>query len=171
MRFIKQWSLGIRSTARISLAEGVFHDLMMTVGWYVDGDGRVFSFGPAPPKQGIRRLHGRRLEGAQAHYLGHEKRWGLTLHDLEVEGSSFCKLKAKETVNGEWATVARFGQHMAMVRAASGEAPVLRFTLVVVQAGTPPPSVESARDASARWIDGGRLLGCGGSVSDQFSMG
>jgi hypothetical protein len=100
-----------------------------------------------------------------------KKRWGLTLHDLEVEGSSFCKLKAKETVNGEWTTVARFGQRMAMVRVASGEAPVLRFTLVVVQAGTPPPSVESARDASARWIDGGRLLGCGGSVSDQISMG
>jgi hypothetical protein len=41
----------------------------------------------------------------QARYLGHEKRWGLTLHDLEVEGSSFCKLTVKETVDGERAMV------------------------------------------------------------------
>jgi hypothetical protein len=156
MRFIKQWSLGIRSTARISLAEGVFHDLMMTVGWYVDGDGRVFSFGPAPPKQGIRRLHGRRLEGAQAHYLGHEKRWGLTLHDLEVEGSSFCKLTVKETVDGERAMVMWFGRDLAMVRAASDEALILGLApAAAVQAMDPPPMNKLAGEALVWRHDGG----------------
>jgi hypothetical protein len=108
MRFIKRWSLAIGSTTRISLAEGVFHDLIVTIGWCVDGGRRVFSFGPAQSKQGTGRCHGRQLEGAQARYVGHEKRWGLTLHNLEVEGSSFCKLTAKETVDGERATVTRF---------------------------------------------------------------
>jgi hypothetical protein len=40
------------------------------------------------------------LGEAQARDLGHEKRWGLFLHALEVEGNSFCKHTVKETVEG-----------------------------------------------------------------------
>jgi hypothetical protein len=58
------------------------------------------------------------------------------------------------------------------VRAASGEAPVPRFTpVVVVQAGAPPPSIESVPDASSRRITGSGLLGGGGSVLGQIRMG
>jgi hypothetical protein len=46
---------------------------------------------------------------AQARYPGHEKRRGLTLHDLEVEGSSFYKRMVKEIVDGEWAIAAWIG--------------------------------------------------------------
>jgi hypothetical protein len=34
----------------------------------------------------------------------------------------------------------------------------------MVEVGLPPPSGELAREASVRWIDGGDLLGDGGSV-------
>jgi hypothetical protein len=54
----------------------------------------------------------------------------------------------------------------------SSGTPAPRFTLVVaVQAGTPPPSVESAREVLARRIDGGVLLGGGGSVLGQNCTG
>jgi hypothetical protein len=92
---------------------------------------------------------------AQARYPGHEKRWGLTLHDLYVEGSSFCKLMVKGTVDGERATAAWFGRHLAMVRAASDEAPVPRLApAAAVEARAPPPSSKLAREALTRWHDG-----------------
>jgi hypothetical protein len=42
------------------------------------------------------------------------------------QGDPFCKLTAKETVDGECVTAARFGQCFATVRAASGGALALR---------------------------------------------
>jgi hypothetical protein len=96
---------------------------------------------------------------AQARYLGHEKRWGLTLHNLEVEGRLFCKLTVKETVDGEPAKAARFSRPLVMVRAASGEALVPRLApAVTVKARAPPQSSDLAREAPARWHDGGGLV-------------
>jgi hypothetical protein len=49
--------------------------------------------------------------------------------------------------------------------AASSSALAPRFApAVMVQAGAPPPSVESVWDALARWINGDGLLGGGGSI-------
>jgi hypothetical protein len=45
----------------------------------------------------------------------------LILHVLEVEGSSFCKLTVKETVDGGWAAVAQFSRCLAMVRVGGGD--------------------------------------------------
>jgi hypothetical protein len=72
------------------------------------------------------RSHGRWLGRAQAPATVHEMRWGLTLHDLEDMGNPFCKLTTKEMVEGERATVARFGWCLVMVTTASGGAPALR---------------------------------------------
>jgi hypothetical protein len=59
---------------------------------------------------------------------------GFILRDLEVKRDKFCKLTAKQTVDGGW----------AMVRAASSEALAPRFAIVAaVQAEAPPPSVDS----------------------------
>jgi hypothetical protein len=41
----------------------------------------------------------------------------------------------------------------------------------VVQVGAPPPGIESAWDASARWIDGGSYLGGDNSVLGQICTG
>jgi hypothetical protein len=94
-------------------------------------------------------------EGAQTQDTGHKVRQGFFLHDLEVERDTFCKLMAKETVDGGWVTVAQFDQHLAMVRVASGEALAPRFApVVVVQAGPPPPSIDLARECfgkTNRW--------------------
>jgi hypothetical protein len=57
----------------------------------------------------LKRCHGWRLERAQAPATVHKTRWGLTLRDLEDKGIPFCKLTAKETVEGEQVMVARFG--------------------------------------------------------------
>jgi hypothetical protein len=85
-------------------------------------------------------------EGAQTRATGHGTRQGFFLCNLEVKRDSFCKLTMMETVDGGCATAAQFGQHLATVRAASGEALAPRFALVAaVQAGAPPPSVDSAR--------------------------
>jgi hypothetical protein len=70
----------------------------------------------------VGRRHGRRLGQAQARVMVHKTRWGLTLRDLEDKGNRFCKITAKETVEGEGAMTARFGRHLAMVRVASGGA-------------------------------------------------
>jgi hypothetical protein len=52
-----------------------------------------------------------------------------------------------------------------MVGAASSGTPAPRSApMAVVQAGAPPSSAESAREALARRIDGGGLLGGGSSV-------
>jgi hypothetical protein len=77
----------------------------------------------------------------------------LILHNLKVEGSSFCKLTVKETVDGERATVAWFGQYWAMVRAASDEASIPVTALVVAAAmGGRPPSNNSVRGVLVRWV-------------------
>jgi hypothetical protein len=126
----------------------------------VDDGGHIFSLGPARSKQGIGSHHGRQLEGAEACYQGHEKRRGLTLHDQEVEGSSFYKLTTKETIDGLRVTTARLCQSSMTVGATSSGAPALRFTpTVVVLAGAPPPSIESVREVLARQIDDGGLKG------------
>jgi hypothetical protein len=70
--------------------------------------------------------HGRQLGWAKARVTGHETWWGLTLRDLEDKGNPFCKLMVKETVEGERATMARFGRCLAMMRAATGGALTLR---------------------------------------------
>jgi hypothetical protein len=57
------------------------------------------------------------------------------------------------------AMTARLCQSLMTEQVVSSGAPAPRFTLVVaVQAGTPPPSVESAQEVLARRIDGGVLL-------------
>jgi hypothetical protein len=43
--------------------------------------------------------------------------------------------------------------------------------MMVGQAGAPPSSDESAREALVRWINGGGWLGGGGSVLGQIRMG
>jgi hypothetical protein len=96
---------------------------------------------------------------AQARYLGHEKRCGLILHDLEVEGSSFCKLIVKETIDGEWETPTRFGQYMATVRVAFREAPVLVKAPTAM--GGPPPSNNSMQEVLDWRINDGSSSGNG----------
>jgi hypothetical protein len=69
----------------------------------------------------------------------------------------------EETGSGMLAAMRRLGQSSTAALAASGGAPSPRFARsVAVQAGAPPPSVESVRDASTRWIDDDGLLGGGG---------
>jgi hypothetical protein len=70
--------------------------------------------------------HGCRLGHAQAWATGHQTWWSLTLRDLEDKGNPFCKHTAKETVEGERVTTARFGWRLAMVRTPSGVAPASR---------------------------------------------
>jgi hypothetical protein len=98
-----------------------------------------------------------------ANELKQEKRWGLILHDLEVKGSSFCKLTVKETIDGERAMVTWFGRYLATVRVASGEALVLvTAPAVAALMGGPLPSNNSAREVSIHQVDGASLRGNGG---------
>jgi hypothetical protein len=68
----------------------------------------------------------------------------------------------KETIDGEWAMVAQFDRHLAMVRATSSEALVPGLApVVVLQARAPPPSSELTREAPVGWHDGSGLVGNG----------
>jgi hypothetical protein len=56
--------------------------------------------------------------------------------------------------------------------APSGGAPAPRCAPTAAgQAGAPPPSDESAREALVRWINDGGWLGGGGSVLGQIRIG
>jgi hypothetical protein len=73
---------------------------------------------------------------------------------------------------GRLAAMRRLGQSSTAAGAVSGIALAPRFApVVVVQVGAPPPSLESARDASARRIDGGGLLGGSGSIGAKSARG
>jgi hypothetical protein len=66
----------------------------------------------------------------------------------------------------------RFGCYATAVGVAFGGAPAQETApAVAVWARYPPPGVESARDASARRINGGGLLGGGGSVGAKSARG
>jgi hypothetical protein len=74
--------------------------------------------------------------------MRHQTRRSLILHDLEDKGNPFCKLMAKETVDGERAMAAWFGRHLAMVRVASGGAAALRSSSTTLPCSPQaPPSV------------------------------
>jgi hypothetical protein len=97
------------------------------------------------------RRYGRQLRQAQAPAMVHEMQWGLTLRDIEDKGNLFCKLTAKETVEGERAIVARFSRCLAMVRTASGGAPALRSSATASPCSPKaPPWVNCFRH---RWIE------------------
>jgi hypothetical protein len=70
--------------------------------------------------------HGNQLEKTQARATVHHLRWGYLLRDLHDERKPFWKLMAKETVEGERVTVARFGRRLAMLRTAFDGAPASR---------------------------------------------
>jgi hypothetical protein len=88
-----------------------------------------------------------------------------------MRGTHFT-LAATETDEGRPTTGKRFGRSAMAARAASGGAPAWETTLTAtVQVGDPPPSVESVREASARQINGGGLLGGDDSVGGKIHTG
>jgi hypothetical protein len=88
---------------------------------------------------------------AQTHTIGHQMLNHFFLHDLGNEVKAFCSPSAMEMVDGEWVMVARFDRCFTMVKAVSSEAPALGTALVAaVRMGGPPPSNDSAWEASVR---------------------
>jgi hypothetical protein len=86
------------------------------------------------------------------------------LRNLDDESNRFCSLTAAATIHGRMAMRRRLGRPSTAVRVAPGE-DLTRETAstAAVWVGYPAPGVESRQGASARWIDGGGLLG--GEVS------
>jgi hypothetical protein len=83
--------------------------------------GRIFFFGLAWPRQSTERRQGHRLEGAQAHTMGHQTPIQFFLRDLGYERNSFSKLNAVKMNHGKLA----MGRHlrsaaMAMVVTSDG---------------------------------------------------
>jgi hypothetical protein len=100
----------------------------------------------------------------------HQTQARFFLHDLGYERDPIYSLAAAKIMERRLATRRRLERSSTVAGAVSSGAPAPRFAPEAeVQAGPPPPSVELAQDASARWIDGdGGLLGGGDSVSGQI---
>jgi hypothetical protein len=74
-----------------------------------------------------RRGHrGRRLEGAQAHPIGHQTLIRFFLRDLGYERNLFCPLTAVKLGHKRWSMGRQLGLWLAVVRSSSGEAPTSR---------------------------------------------
>jgi hypothetical protein len=87
------------------------------------------------------------------------------LCDLDDESNRFCSLTTAETIHGMVATRRQLGRPLTAVRVALGGDLTYEIApTAAVWVGYPAPGVESRRGASARRIDGGGLLGGGGSV-------
>jgi uncharacterized membrane protein YgcG len=97
---------------------------------------------------------------------------GFFLRDLDDESNQFCSLMAAATIHGRMATRRRLGRPLTAVRVApSGDLTRETAPTAAVWVGYPAPGIESRRGASARWIDGGGLLGGGGSVGAKSARG
>jgi hypothetical protein len=70
-----------------------------------------------------RGRHGRRLEGAQVHPIGHQTPIQFFLRDLGYERNLFCPLTTVEPGHKRRSTGRRLRQRLAAVRSSSGEAP------------------------------------------------
>jgi hypothetical protein len=87
-------------------------------------------------------------------------RQGFHLRNLGDKRSPFCSPTAAKTAHERPAVVERFGRSSTTAAVVPSGALAPRFaTAVVVQAGAPPPSVESVREATALWLDDADLLG------------
>jgi hypothetical protein len=92
--------------------------------------------------------------------------------NLDDESNRFCSLTVAAKIHGRMATRRRLGRPLMALRVAPGGDPTGEIALTaVVWVGYPAPSVESRRGASARRIDGGGLLGGGGSVGAKSARG
>jgi hypothetical protein len=130
--------------------EGVFHVLISTVGWHVDGGRRFFSLGSLGRDRAREAPWPVARVSSSASY-GARNEWGLALRYLEDKGGPFCKLTAKEMVQGEWTTTVWFGRCLTMVRTASGGAPALRSSTTASPCSRQaPPSVNCF---GRRWIE------------------
>jgi hypothetical protein len=70
--------------------------------------------------------HGRRLEGAQAHPIGHQTLIQFFLRDLGYKRNLFCTLIAVKPGHKRRLMGRRLGRQLATVRSSSGEAPASR---------------------------------------------
>jgi hypothetical protein len=138
----------------------------------VDDGARAFSLGAAQPKQSTGRCHGRQPKGAQARYLGDEKRRDLILHDLDQEGIPLYSLAMVKTSHRRPRATVEVGQTSTAAGAPFDGTPTPRCALTMVgKAGAPPPSDKLAQEALVRRINGGGWLGGGGSVLGQIRQG
>jgi hypothetical protein len=97
---------------------------------------------------------------------------GFFLHDLGDESNRFCSLTTAATIHGRMAMRRRLGRPLTVMRVAPGGDPTQETApMTAVWVGHPAPGVESRRGASARRIDGGGLLGGGGSVGAKSARG
>jgi hypothetical protein len=102
---------------------------------------------------------------ARTRSILHQMLNGFLLRDLDDESNRFCSLTAAATIHRRMTTRRRLGRPLTAVWVAPGGDPTRETTpTATVWVGYPAPGVESRRGASARWIDGGGLLGGGGSV-------
>jgi hypothetical protein len=109
---------------------------------------------------------------AQAHPMVHYLRWGFFLRDLCDERNPIYSLVVEKTGHRRPVATVQVGRPSTTVRAPSGGATAPRCTLAVAeQAGAPPPSDKSTREALTRWINGDGWLGGGGSVLGQIRTG
>jgi hypothetical protein len=107
---------------------------------------------------------------ARTRSILHQMLNGFFLRDLGDESNRFCSLTAAATIHGRMAMRRRLGQPLTAMRVALGDDPTREIApTAMVWVGYPAPSIESRRGASARQIDGGGLLGCGGSVGAKFA--
>jgi hypothetical protein len=105
--------------------EGIFHVLISTVGWHVDGDRRFFSLGSLGWDRAQEAAWPAARASSSASY-GARNTMRFEPTRSRRQGEPICKLTAKKTVEGERATAARFGRCLVMVRTASGGAPASR---------------------------------------------
>jgi hypothetical protein len=121
------------------------------------------------PATGRAEHHGRAMVGgygAKSCSTVHQTPVRFFLHDLGYEREPIYSLAVVKMIERRPATRRRLRQSSMAAGAASGGALAPWFApAVVVQAGAPPPTVELTRNAKARRINGGSLLGGGGSVS------
>jgi uncharacterized membrane protein YgcG len=109
---------------------------------------------------------------ARTHAILHQMLNGFFLRDLDEKRNPFCILISVETDHGWMATRRRLGQPSTAVRVAPGGESTREIApTAVVWVGYHAPGGESMRGASARRIDGGGLLGGGGSVGAKSAWG
>jgi uncharacterized membrane protein YgcG len=109
---------------------------------------------------------------ARTRSILHEMLNNFFLRDLDDESNRFCSLTAVATIHGRMATRRRLRRPLTAVRVSLGGDPTRETApTATVWVGYPAPGVESRRGASARRIDGGGLLGGGGSVGAKSARG
>jgi hypothetical protein len=115
-----------------------------------------------PAKQGMGKLHSRRLGRAVAHATRPRFLIQKLLHDLDDERHLFCPLTVVKTNHGKPTMGRRLESSVTTVVVTFDGTSALEMAwAAAVMAGGPPPSDGLSREASALWFDGAAVKGQG----------